>query len=519
MAITGNASITEGADTLASTSAYVPALDLDFYGSTSLDARVNFSRASTATRINASGLIELVANDVHRIEYDPITRLRRGLMIEGARTNLWTYSEQIDQAAWSKNNGLTITENNAISPDGAQTADLLVAHSTGLNAIYRLATGAVNGTFHIVSFFAKAGSKSVIQIGLNSALGGTTDRRANFDLANGVLGTVDAGTSAYIRPMGNGWYRCSATFTATATSSSSNVVISLQDSTTAAREANSTAGDILFWGAQLEATAFSGFDVPSSYIPTAGAQATRAADGPPAVTGSNFSAIWNAIEGTMLLEWEHDSPSGFTPFVSANDGGGNNRVTIYANTSDPTFIVTAGGATQAVSTMGSQAIDRLARMAVAYRANDFACAFNGGAVTNDTSGSVPTVTQLQLGAEGGASASGARIIRRLAYYSARLPDAALRTLTALQGAAAITEGGDTASGTGAVHIGGVAAITEDADTVTATGAVRVKGTASITEGDDVAAGTGEVGVPLVTPRGRIATPAAALRANRIARAS
>lgn len=169
------------------------------------------------------------------------------------RRNLWTYTRQLSNAAWNKS-GVTITDDAATAYDGSATLDKLVAGSTGLNAIYRL-SGIGNGVAAVISFDAKAGSKSVIQIGINAALGGTIDRRANFNLANGTLGSVDAGTTATITPVPgvSGLYRCSATFTGVSTSATANVVISMQDSTSAAREANSTAGDIYLGDIQIEA--------------------------------------------------------------------------------------------------------------------------------------------------------------------------------------------------------------------------------------------------------------------------
>lgn len=53
-----------------------------------LDPRITFTRATGATRINASGLIEAVASNVPRFNYDPVTLAARGLLIEEQQTNL-----------------------------------------------------------------------------------------------------------------------------------------------------------------------------------------------------------------------------------------------------------------------------------------------------------------------------------------------------------------------------------------------------------------------------------------------
>ena len=63
------------------------ALDIDFTTGV-LDPRITFSRGTTATYINANGVITLAAVNEPRFDYFPDTRFPRGLLLEGARTNL-----------------------------------------------------------------------------------------------------------------------------------------------------------------------------------------------------------------------------------------------------------------------------------------------------------------------------------------------------------------------------------------------------------------------------------------------
>jgi len=69
-----------------------PALNLDFINSQTVDPRVTFTRASSATRVNQVGLIEVVDVNTPRIDYDPITFACKGLLIEEARVRLNTIS-------------------------------------------------------------------------------------------------------------------------------------------------------------------------------------------------------------------------------------------------------------------------------------------------------------------------------------------------------------------------------------------------------------------------------------------
>ena len=63
-----------------------------------------------------------------RFDYDPVTLAAKGLLIEEQRSNSLTYSEQFDNAAWTKQANVTITVNSIASPDGTITAEIGRAH-------------------------------------------------------------------------------------------------------------------------------------------------------------------------------------------------------------------------------------------------------------------------------------------------------------------------------------------------------------------------------------------------------
>jgi len=64
-----------------------PSLVLDFARSQTVDPRITFTRASSATYFNSLGVLTTAANNVPRIDYDPVTGSCNGLLIEEARTN------------------------------------------------------------------------------------------------------------------------------------------------------------------------------------------------------------------------------------------------------------------------------------------------------------------------------------------------------------------------------------------------------------------------------------------------
>lgn len=70
----------------------LPRMMLDFTTAVT-DARVATTRAAnTATRFNASGAIEVVNANLARYDFDPVTLLCKGQLIEEARTNLFLNS-------------------------------------------------------------------------------------------------------------------------------------------------------------------------------------------------------------------------------------------------------------------------------------------------------------------------------------------------------------------------------------------------------------------------------------------
>src|SRR6187399_24135 len=63
-------------------------LSLDFMTPGVLDPRITFTRASTATYFDASGVMQTAATNAPRWDYDPSTKQLKGLLIEEVRTNI-----------------------------------------------------------------------------------------------------------------------------------------------------------------------------------------------------------------------------------------------------------------------------------------------------------------------------------------------------------------------------------------------------------------------------------------------
>ena len=216
------------------------ALSLDFLSASgALDPRITFSRGSNATLTDSTG----------KITYAP--------------TNLLVNSESLDASSWSKDN-VNISANAAVAPNGTTTADKIVENTA--TAIHRLSSGGsitlTSGVAYSMSVYAKADGVRYLYINYTAQLGAS----ATFDLQNGVVATVGAGT-ANIESVGNGWYRCSVRGVAPATAAAT---FYLQLNTNGNASDNSYLGNgingIFVWGAQLSPVTYQ--TTPGTYNST-----------------------------------------------------------------------------------------------------------------------------------------------------------------------------------------------------------------------------------------------------------
>jgi hypothetical protein len=357
-----------------------------------------------------------------RIDHDPVTLAKKGLLMEEARTNNLLHSAGFDDILWIKT-AASITANNTAAPDGTTTADKLI--DTAADTAHFLAQNVtlVENTTYTYSCFLKAGERSWGRLALTDRAG--TIFRVWFDLSSGTKGTDQTtGSTGTITSVGDGWYRCTMTVasgTGATTNGSPSILVTNADNTTTYL-GDGTSG-IYLWGAQLEAGAF-----PTSYIPTTTASVTRAVD-------ANTAAVtlfpYSATEGTLFAE--------FTPFnvgaarraVEMNDTTANERVTLGSNsTPNGLWTVIDGGASQAAIATGTPAANTTIKMAARWKANDFALSVNGAAASTDTSGTLPTMTTLRIGSGVSNAEPINGHIRKVVYLPRVMSDAELATRSA-----------------------------------------------------------------------------------------
>jgi len=113
----------------------VPSLVLDFAGTGTLDPRVTFTRSTTGTYYNSNGVLSTATINTPRFDYNPVTKVPLGLLIEQSSTNTVLYSQDYSNIIWLKTQS-TNTPNTVTAPDGTLTGSTMTAAGTSF-VLYR----------------------------------------------------------------------------------------------------------------------------------------------------------------------------------------------------------------------------------------------------------------------------------------------------------------------------------------------------------------------------------------------
>lgn len=167
--------------------------------------------------------------------------------------NRFLYSEQLQQGDWLKE-GTTISADAADAPNNTLTADKLNETATSGFHFARKTVTFVANTKYTVSGYFKSAERSIVEIA--PLIGGVGSVDVFFNVATGVVTAASAINwtlnSSQISPAGNGWFRCSATFTVGATGGSGFVDYRLVSSGTTITYLGVAGNGAYLWGAQLQ---------------------------------------------------------------------------------------------------------------------------------------------------------------------------------------------------------------------------------------------------------------------------
>lgn len=407
----------------------MPSLELrayDYQGlSNGAPPEFTFSRNSVATAYGPDGLLYTADANELRHDYGPVTGEYKGWLFEPASTNLLLSSEDFrtqaegnSVTAWNAT-ACTVVSDAIIAPDGTLSADKLIEDSATTNKQRAQIITVSDGATVTFSVYAKAAENSKFEMhGLYSSNYAVVrvDLVAGT-IVNGPMNGSGSIVNKSITNVGNGWYRCSITYTLGTGITSYSNTIRFFNGTTPTYLGNGTNG-FYVWGAQVEALAY-----PTSYIPTASAQATRAAD---IMYIPTTMFPFNGNEGTLYVESMTTDITRNTIYTQIDDGGANNRIWLNNNTSLIYGQIYTSGSS-VVSSLSGISNNTYFRTAIGYATNNTNNALNGTVGTVYTSCAIPNLNTLRFFSNSSTSFYG--WIRQVLYFPRRLSDAELQLLT------------------------------------------------------------------------------------------
>lgn len=384
-----------------------PSLDLSFMSPGVLDPRITFTRASTGTYTDASGVMQTAAINEPRWDYDPVTRVLRGMLIEEARTNLCLQSADMSNASWAKGAAVValpvVTANQTLAPDGTLSADRVV---------YPLVTGA-GAVSQLQMTYTATVAAYTLSVWLKGSVGGEQ-----------VYIYTQAGGANYARlrcTLTTAWQRFTLTTpNLSATGWSYGIGTDLRD----ASQTSTPAQTIYAWGGQIELGAFA-----TSYIPTTSAAATRAVD-----VASMPTASWfNANGGTVQAEFMARNPAAAgaqNGILCMADAGPNLVIMLIATDGSIVLYGTVASVAQLNSSV-SLISGNAQKVAIVYAASGWRGAAMGATIAPGGNAVPVPVTALNIGSSssGGTAWKLNGHIQRIVYWPRALSDAELQQIT------------------------------------------------------------------------------------------
>jgi hypothetical protein len=344
------------------------------------------------------------------------------LLLEPQRSNLVTFSENFDNAAWTKS-GASVTANAVLGPDGYTSADKLVENTSNSEHIVTQSNlFTATGAFYTASIFVKAAERTYVAFSTRGAFTANSNTLI-FNLTTGEWELDDSTQNFALNAEAfpNGWYRISLnTNTTSGAFDNFGVGTAIGSSSwlNAVYTGDGTSG-IYIWGAQLEAGAYA-----TSYIPTLSASVTRVAD---AASKTGISSLIGQTEGVIFADIDLTSRSSFSYFAIAPNLGSTSAYIGISITATVFGFEVVNSGVQFSYNFPSTATGRF-KLALGYKANDFVAYVNGVQVSFDTSGTVPACSQLGVN---NYSTLAALNYNQALLFKTRLDNATLQSLTTL----------------------------------------------------------------------------------------
>lgn len=372
---------------------------------------LTFTRASSGSRINSNGVLELVGNNVPRLTYSGSSCPQ--FLFEPQRTNLLLSSDNLSNFSyWStgSSNPASVSIELISGPYGAtiSSSKITLSGSTNTGDLQGSNQTTVSQSIYTYSIWVKGINGQTLKVGLNESL---SPYRNSYSLVT----------------FNGQWQRVTGSYTAAGTTTEFHIRNNFPSP-----ETNATVFNV--WAPQVELGRYL-----TSYIPTTTATVTRIED---TSETPGLSSLIGQREGTLFID--------YTPtFLAVNNASNNpgilkinntinGTLTIAQNSSDFIQATVFSGSTIPTSTVVNLIsttpvnLSSSYKIAFAYSSSNSKLYING--IQNGTSTAIyntfnTTLDRLYLIDSGFAGAVNQNLFKTVAIYKTRLTDSELIALT------------------------------------------------------------------------------------------
>ena len=351
-------------------------------------ATPTFARATTAwTRLSSLLWTEVASGSAR--SYYTSGGMYAGWLQEGATTNRCLHSRDLTNVVWV---AVTVTAaKNQVGIDGvANSCSLLTADANGGTLLQTVVSGSAARTFSC--FMKRSVGTGAVSLTLDGGVSSTD-----------ISGQLNSSTFTLVQ------------IQQTVTNPVMGFIFA-------------TSGDAVIIDMCQEET----FGKATTPYPAGASAATRNRD----TLTYPLTGIINNSEGVFSVEMTpHIAALSFARIILIADDGTTaerNQLGLQASLLVGQYFVNDGNVTQVtMSTANSiSGVDGLGKLAIGYKANNFAVVLNGSAVVTDVAGSLPTTTTLRVGGLSAATTDAYGAIRNLRYFNRRLSNSQVQALTA-----------------------------------------------------------------------------------------
>jgi hypothetical protein len=339
------------------------------------------------------------------------------LLVEPQRTNFLTYSNDYSDSSWGKA-GVTATLGTQINPQGIASTYSIANTTLGDSYLQQQGLPTTAGTYTMSVFLKNIDNVSTTQLMAVHLFEAGNTSQLTYTWSTNTFAISGANAiSGNVTPYENGWIRISFTY-------SIGALTTLHFSRLYANYNLSVTKSALVYGFQTEAGSY-----PTSYIPTTSASVTRNAD---VISKTGISSLIGQTEGVVFLDFvytELDS-NGLIPITIGSNSSNHMYYYIEGNERINFDFIVGGSDVLSIQTAVGFAVKGTRyKIALAYKANDFAVYINGALIGTQNSGAITGFNDFYFGYPYASGYSYPNRYNAAALWKTRLTNDELERLT------------------------------------------------------------------------------------------